>query len=413
MPRTLNQIVLAGSPSRAGAWDAFKAVVRPANPAWLTVLSSLVLSLLGVYAIDLARQLRAEPLSVAGLDPVAIKQLILLGVGIVSAILIALPDYRWLSYVAMGISVFVLALLVFLLVPGVPESLVRPRNGARGWINLGVFDIQPSELAKIAFVLVLANYLRFRSNHRRPGGLIPPAIIAGIPIGLITLQPDLGSAMMFVPALFAMLLAAGAKKRHLILIVAAAAMAAPLSYPLLKPHQKQRINGLLAQIKGDKQLDQDINFQPITAQSLVGAGGVAGTTDERSRALVHFSRLPERHTDMIYSVIVNRYGLLGGAMVIGLYALWIMGALLTAAIAREPFGRLIVVGLSTFVATQAVVNIAMNVGLLPIVGITLPFVSYGGSSLIASWLMVGLIFSVSVRQSRLPQRKSFEYSDDE
>lgn len=393
-------------------WDLFKAVVKPTNPAWLTVITSLGLSLLGIYGIDLARQLRADA-SAPSLDPVAMKQIQLLAVGLFAAVVVALVDYRWLSYVALGIALLVLGLLVFLLLPGVPESIVRPRNGARGWINLGVFDIQPSELAKIAFVLVLANYLRFRSNHRRPGGLIPPAIIAFVPIALITLQPDLGSAMTFVPALFAMLLAAGAKKRHLIIIVAVAAMAAPLSYPLLKPHQQQRINGLLAQIQGNKRLDQDINFQPVTAQSLVGAGGIEGTTDERSRALVHFSRLPERHTDMVYSVLVNRFGLLGGGVVIGLYGLWILGALLTAAVAKEPFGRLIVVGLATFVATQAIVNISMNVGLAPIVGITLPFVSYGGSSLIASWLMVGLIFSVSVRQSRLPQRKSFEYSDDE
>ena len=179
------------------------------------------------------------------------------------------------------------------------------------------------------------------------------------------------------------------------------------------PHQQQRINGLLAQIQGNKRLDQDINFQPVTAQSLVGAGGMNGATDERSRALVHFSRLPERHTDMIYSVLVNRFGLAGGAAIIGLYGLWIAGALLTAAVAKEPFGRLIVVGLAAFVATQAIVNISMNVGLAPIVGITLPFVSYGGSSMIASWMMVGLVFSVSVRQSRLPQRKSFEYSDDD
>jgi rod shape determining protein RodA len=116
---------------------------------------------------------------------------------------------------------------------------------------------------------------------------------------------------------------------------------------------------------------------------------------------------------MIYSVLVNRFGFLGGAAIIGLYALWVFGALLTAGVAKEPFGRLIVVGLSSFVATQSIVNIAMNVGIAPIVGITLPFVSYGGSSLIVSWMMVGLIFSVSVRQSKMPQRKSFEYSDDE
>ncbi|MBS0190241.1 MAG: FtsW/RodA/SpoVE family cell cycle protein [Phycisphaerales bacterium] len=412
MPRTLNQIVLAGSPARAGLWDLFKAVVRPTNPAWLTVLASIGLSLIGVYGIDLARQLRPETAG-AHFDPIAVKQLQLIGLGVITALLIALIDYRWLSYIAIAIAVFVLGLLVFLMLPGVPESIVRPRNGARSWINLGVFDIQPSELAKIAFVLILANYLRFRDNHRRPGGLIPPAIIAFIPIALITLHPDLGSAMTFVPALFAMLLAAGARKRHLIIIVAFAALAAPLSYPLLKPHQQQRINGLLAQIQGNKRLDQDINFQPVTAQSLVGAGGINGATDERSRALVHFSRLPERHTDMIYSVLVNRFGLAGGAAIIGLYGLWIAGALLTAAVAKEPFGRLIVVGLAAFVATQAIVNISMNVGLAPIVGITLPFVSYGGSSMIASWMMVGLVFSVSVRQSRLPQRKSFEYSDDD
>lgn len=412
MARSLDHIIFVGASGRTSVWRAIKAVVRPTNPAWLVVLASLALSILGIYGIDLARNFG----DLAEWDRVTIKQMQLLGVGLFAALLIALPDYRWLSYVALGIAVVVLGLLLFLLLPGVPESIVRPRNGARGWINLGFFDLQPSELAKIAVVLVLANYLRFRSNHRRPGGLIPPAVIVFIPIGLMTLQPDLGSALTLIPALFAMLLAAGAKKRHLVIIVAAAAMAAPLSYPLLKPHQKARINGLMAQIKGEKSLDQDINFQPITAQSLVGAGGSAGMSDERSRALVHFSRLPERHTDMIYSVLVNRFGLFGlggGITIIGLYAVWFLGALLTAGVAKEPFGRLIVVGLSSFVATQAIVNIAMNVGIAPIVGITLPFVSYGGSSLIVSWMMVGLIFSVSVRQSKMPQRKSFEYGEDD
>ena len=409
MARSLDHIIFVGASGRTSVWRAIKAIIRPTNPAWLVVLASIALSILGVYGIDLARNFG----DIAEWDRVTIKQMQLLGVGLFAAVLIALPDYRWLSYVALGIAIFVLGLLVFLLLPGVPESIVRPRNGARGWINLGFFDLQPSELAKIAVVLVLANYLRFRSNHRRPGGLIPPAIIVFIPIGLMTLQPDLGSALTLIPALFAMLLAAGAKKRHLVIIVAAAAMAAPLSYPLLKPHQKARINGLIAQVKGEKSLDQDINFQPITAQSLVGAGGTRGTSDDRSRALVHFSRLPERHTDMIYSVLVNRFGLMGGAVILGLYAVWVFGALLTAGVAREPFGRLIIVGLSSFVAVQAIVNIAMNVGIAPIVGITLPFVSYGGSSLIVSWMMVGLIFSVSVRQTKMPQRKSFEYSDDE
>lgn len=390
--------------------DGGRSRVTLVHFGWLSVIAALALSLLGVYAIDLG--LNPEPLGPGDLNPTATKQLIFLGVGLFAGACIALPHYRLIGYLAWPAMAGVVALLLFLLVPFVPESIVTPRNGARAWINLGVIVLQPSELAKIAFVLCVARYLRFRSQHRTFLGLIPPAVIAFVPVALIMLQPDLGTAILFIPALFAMLVAAGARIRHLVIIVALAATAAPAAYPLLKPHQKQRIVALFNQIQGSREGALGINYQSFTAQTLIGAGQLAGTSDRHSRALVHYARLPERHNDMVISPIVNRFGFAGGLAVLGLYLVWISGALLTAGASKDPFGRLTAVGLAAFIAAQMVINIGMNVGLLPIIGITLPFVSYGGSSMLTVWLMTGLIVNVAMRKPIPPFRPSFEYDDD-
>jgi rod shape determining protein RodA len=145
----------------------------------------------------------------------------------------------------------------------------------------------------------------------------------------------------------------------------------------------------------------------------VGAGEGLGAGNERSRTLLHFNALPERHTDMIYAVICNRFGLLGGLGAMGLYFAWITGALLTAGMCREPFGRLIVVGLTGFLAAQVIINIGMNLGLVPIIGITLPYLSYGGSSMVTVWLTTGLIVSIAVRRPRMVMRRSFEFQDEQ
>jgi len=227
------------------------------------------------------------------------------------------------------------------------------------------------------------------------------------------LQPDLGTATLFVPALFAVLVAAGAKLKHLILVVALATAAAPAAYFVLKPHQRQRIDGLILQFKGDKSADQDINMQSVTSQRLAGAGGRYGLSEEHSRTLLHFNALPERKTDMIYSVVCIRFGWLGGLLVLGLYGAWMLGALLTAAACREPFGRLVCVGFVGFIAAQVYINAGMNLGIVPIIGITLPYVSHGGSSLVAVWMMAGLILSIALRKPTMALRRSFEYDDDE
>lgn len=394
------------APTRRGVWSR----LHLANAAWLTVGASLALSLLGVYAIDVAQTL--SPLPGLKPGPTATKQLILLTVAITAGALAVLPRYRVLSIISTPLLVLMIALLVFVLIPVVPTWLVKPRNGARSWINLGVTDLQPSELTKIAFVLVLARYLRYRDNYRRFLGLLPPALIAFIPVALITLQPDLGTASLFIPALFAVLVAAGAKLKHLAVIVLIAAMAAPAAFPLLRPHQQQRIIALFQQIEGDRSAAQDMNYQSFTAQTLVGAGGAAGLSDPHARALVYYNRLPERHNDMIFAVIVNRFGMLGGLAVFSLYLVWMAGAFMTAALTRDPFARLMVVGLAAFIAGQAFVNIGMNVGLLPIIGVTMPYVSYGGSSLVTVWIMTGLIMNVALRRPRTLHKDSFEFGND-
>jgi cell division protein FtsW (lipid II flippase) len=373
------------------------------------VFAALALSALGVYAIDAGMNPDPSGVELAG---EAERQLIYLGVGIVAAGAVTLPHYRRVLRWAMPAMAASVALLVFLLLPGVPSSIVRPINGARSWITLPKLNLQPSELAKIAFVLVVARHLRYRTEHRRFLGLLPPALIAFVPIGLIMLQPDLGTATLFVPALFAMLVAAGARLRHLTIVVLIAALAAPAAYPMLKPHQKQRIAALAGQIRGEREGEQTINYQSFTAQNLIGAGRVAGNSDPHTRALLAFNKLPARENDMIYAVVVTRFGLLGGLAILGLYIAWIGGALLAAAQTKDPFGRLVIVGLAAFVAAQTVINIGMNLGLVPIIGITLPFLSAGGSSLLTVWMMTGLIFNISMRRPMPPYRQSFEYDDD-
>ncbi len=395
----------------AGTRDDVRSSLRLINASWLTIIASIGLSLVGVYAIDVAETVRPE--GVVDLAPTAWKQVVFAIVGMLAATLIALPHYRVLAIIAWPVIAGLLVALILLLVPVLPESIAPVRSGARSWYALGPANFQPSEYGKLAFVLVVAQYLRYRSKHRQFTGLIVPGLITAIPVGLITLQPDLGTASLYVPALFAMLIAAGARLRHLSIIVLCAALAAPAAYPFLKPHQKTRIVGMLKAIEGDESTAHDINYQSFTAQTLIGAGQASGTPAPAARALVHYNKLPERHNDMVFAVIVTRFGFWGGLGVIVLFLTWIGGCLLVAASCKEPMGRLIAVGLPAFVAAQMVINIGMNLGLVPIIGITLPFVSYGGSSLLASWMMVGLVANVALHKPRPPFRQSFEYPDDD
>jgi cell division protein FtsW (lipid II flippase) len=289
----------------------------------------------------------------------------------------------------------------------VPQEIVRPRNGARRWINVGI-DFQPSELAKVAWVLFLALYLRGRTSHRRLLGLSVPFLITLVPMGLILVEPDLGTALLFVPALLAMLVAAGSRLRHLALIVALGLVAAPLTYPVLAPHQKDRIKAMVAQVRGDPTYERDIGFQGAAAMNLVGAGGVAGAGRDEAAKLIHYNRLPEEHNDMIFAVVACRWGAMGAMFVWALFGTFCLGGLAVAGLSRDAFGRLVAVGLVTLIFVQMMINTGMTIGLLPITGITLPFVSSGGSSMVAAWIMVGLLMSVALRRPLYMSRELVE-----
>jgi len=384
-----------------------RSTIRLAHAGWIALFAALALSLAGIYAIDVSTN--HDPHGLLDLSALAWKQVVFLIVGLLGAVVMALPHYKLFMLIAWPLAAIALGLLVFLLVPGVPSWLVAPINGARAWINLPLFNLQPSEPAKIAYVLVMALYLRQREAPERFLDLIPPGLLTLVPVGLVTLQPDLGTACLFVPALFGMLVTAGARLRHLALIVVAAAMTAPIAWPFLMPHQKARFEALVQQIEGDRSREHDINFQGFTAQRLIGAGGLTGQSDAKARALVYFNRLPEAHNDMIFSVIAARFGVLGAMAVLGLFLAWFGGALGVAAMCKDRFGRVIAVGLAGFIAAHVVVNVGMNIGLLPIIGVTLPFVSYGGSSMLTCWLMTGLLFNIAMRRELTPYNPAPRY----
>ena len=391
----------------AGPRTGAKILHRPAvsifNVGWLCVGAAAVLSLLGF-------------LTIATTEPAyAVKHLVHVCVGIFAAVIVAVPHYRWALRISYPLLILVLLMLVFVLVPWVPDVIVRPRNGARRWISLIVVDFQPSELAKIAYVLVLANYLRFRSNYRRLRGLLLPLGLTFLPMGLVLIEPDLGSAMLFLPTLFAMLIAAGAKLRHLALVILLGLALAPAMYPLLQPHQKNRIKALVAQVSGDSQYENGIGYQGARAMTLAGAGQVFGVGKNHAAALVEFNRLPEDHNDMIFAVIACRWGLLGAVATWGAFLALAAGGLLVAAQNKDPFARLVPIGIIAILLSQMTINTGMTIGLMPITGMTLPFVSYGGSSVVTAWIMVGLLLNIGMRRPRYLAREAFVFdeTDDE
>jgi cell division protein FtsW (lipid II flippase) len=358
------------------------------TPAWLSVAAGAILSLIGVAAIGTTR------------PEFATRQAWFLLIGVAAALLVAAPHYRWFRRAMIGLILVSAALLVFVLVPFVPESIVRPRNGARAWIALGPVDFQPSELAKTVYILALAAWLSGTQIHRTLRGFVLVVGVTLIPIGLIVAEPDLGSALLFLPTMLAMLVAAGCRKRHVVVALLLAAAMVPIAYAaVLKPYQRARIDAILAQIAGDTRYEKREGFQGWRAMRLVGSGGFAGVGKEHARALVTFNGLPEEHNDMIFAVVCCRWGILGGLVVWTAFLAFAVGGLLTAAICRDPFGRLAAVGIVAISFAQMTINTGMTIGLLPITGITLPFVSYGGSSLVATWINLGILLSIGLRRS--------------
>ncbi len=376
------------------------------HAGWFAVLAAVGLALLGVASISMVEpgfgrnQMRWVPL------------------GLVAMLLCALPRPRLLGTLAVPMMAVSVGLLIFVILPFVPRSIVPVINGSTAWINLGFMNFQPSEMAKVAFVLSVAWHLRRRDHHRRLRGLLMPFAIMFVPVLLILKEPDLGTALLFPPTLMIMLVAAGARLRHLgaLVLVAvtvigvnvALVLWAPESMQVLKPHQRVRIEAMRDQITGDREFVKTIGYQQDKAMTLVSAGGVSGMGD-RAAVVIQHNKLPYDHNDMIFAVIANRWGLLGVAALLGLYVLLVSSMLWVAANSNHAFARLSCVGFGGMIFSQATINIGMCLGLLPITGITLPLVSYGGSSMLFTMVMVGLVLNFASRPRRPMVRPSFEF----
>jgi cell division protein FtsW (lipid II flippase) len=362
------------------------------------------------------------------------KQLAFVGAGLMCLVGVNLFHYQRLGRISYAMYAVILVMLALLLVDRVVDlPFVHERFGIRRWFKLGFgFLVQPSEFCKIAYILALAWYLRFRSNFREFWGLVGPFALTLLAMVLILLEPDLGTTMLLMPVLFTMLFVAGARVKHLVLILCLGLAVSPLMWKFMKPYQRMRVSSVLLQNKkimnaaknNDKLAkllvgDPDNlrtwrraeGYQLLHAKRAIAAGGLTGYGFGKGPYLQNRSylNLPEADNDMIFAVIGHQFGLLGCGGVLLLYILLIACAVELAWLNTDPFGRLVAVGIAAMFAVQVLVNVGMVLGMMPITGLTLPLVSYGGSSMVANLTAVGLLNNIGRHRPFSVARKPFEY----
>ncbi|MHC4841405.1 MAG: rod shape-determining protein RodA [Planctomycetota bacterium] len=366
----------------------------------IPALLMCVTGVLFIYSASTDFELLAEGLSSArGYHKRQIAYAIL---GFILMICVSLTPQRWFSrywlfWLALGVSLLG-AVLVF----------GRTINGAKSWIALGPVNLQPSELCKPLLVIALAGYLRYHQSVDTARTFIVSLIIAGLFLVPILLQPDLGTAMVFIPVLAAMIYVAGGNRAYLFGMGFCGLTVIPAAYVMgiLKPHQMKRIEVYLSSLTGEVSDRTGDGYHILQSMVAIGSGGVWGKGfGQGSQSQLSF--LPERHTDFIFSVIAEEAGLAGvAAFIIVLF--WMLSRMLgVAASAKEPFARLVVVGVCTMFFAQAAINIGVVSGVVPVTGITLPLVSYGGSSLLSAFISVGLVCNVAVQPQRVMGKATF------
>lgn len=304
-----------------------------------------------------------------------------------------MTTFPWRRLRNAGPALFVICLALLVLVLFMP-----PVNGSRRWIPLGPMDFQPSEPTRLALIMALASWLMYRHNQRTIRGLIPPFAITLLPLLLILREPDLGTALLFLPILYAMLFAAGARMPHLVVAALAGVAMLPLLWQQMTTEQKSRVVMLFNQTDGGAAPAGD-GFHLHQSKQVLALGGIHGSIwrDEPIIDDATAWRLPAARTDFILSIIGERYGLPGISLVLLLYVLLVWRGLRAATRTKDPWARLVAVGIVAMIGVQALINAGMTVGLMPITGMTLPFCSYGGSSLLSFSVSVGLLMNIAMR----------------
>jgi rod shape determining protein RodA len=351
---------------------------------WLMPLLALAVCGMGVATVYSATH---SP-GTHGLTGLALRQLTWLTGGVVGMLLLLTFDYRRLE--RSGALIYGLVLAGVLLVPIVG----RVGGGSRRWITLGPVSLQPSEFMKVALVILLARYFaRTRPSRLGLTDAVVPLLLMAVPAAAILAQPDLGSAAVLGIVSLTMLVLGGVQLRWLAAMAAPLVVLAPLLWGHLKGYQQRRI---LTFINPDMD-PLGAGYHVIQSKIAVGSGMTWGKGFLQGTQN-HLNFLPEQHTDFIFSVFAEEWGFIGAMVLMALYLALVLRGVLIAARSRDRFGVLLVLGLTSIVFWQVIVNVGMTTGLMPVVGIPLPFFSYGGSSMFCLLLGVGLVMNVSMRR---------------
>lgn len=348
---------------------------------WILISVTLLIfgvGLLALYSLS----------SVGGVD-YFLKQFIFSIVGVIALVFVASLDYRHIAKYSTAFYFLMLLVLIIVLLFG---TTVRR---TAGWISFGVFQVQPVEIAKIALIVFLASFISQKKSELGVWTrVIASLVLTTSMIFLVLKQPDLGSSLVLAAIWCGMILASGLRFKHLVVLALLGAMLITSSWFVLAPYQKDRLTNFV-----HPQSDpQGSGYNVLQAMVAVGSGGVFGKgIGHGSQSQLNF--LPEKHTDFIFAVIAEELGLFGAVFVIALYAVLLYRIRRIGDVASDNFGYLVAVGIGVMFFFQIVVNIGMNIGLLPVTGLPAPLLSYGGSSLVSVCLALGLLLSI-YRQKR-------------
>jgi rod shape determining protein RodA len=336
-------------------------------------------------------------------QPWAGKQAIRFGIGIVIMLGMAMVDLRfWLRYYAAYLFwAFAVALLVWVDLHG------HTGMGAQRWIDVGVLQLQPSEVMKVALVVVLASYFHSMTPEEigNPLWLIPPALLILVPAMLVMKQPDLGTAMMLVLAGGAMFFMAGVRWWKFVIVLVLGAGGAPIAWRFLRDYQKNRILNFI----NPENDPLGAGYHSLQSKIAIGSGGFFGKGYMQG-SQAHLSFLPEKHTDFIFTMLAEEWGFIGGLLLLALYTLVFVYGYAIAFRSRSQFGRLLALGITTNLFLYVFINTAMVMGLVPVVGVPLPLISYGGTAMLTVMFGFGLLMSVYVhRDTRIGRFGEAEY----
>ncbi len=325
----------------------------------------------------------------ASMDPWTMRQVMRFGLGLVLMLCIAMVDIRLVMRYAYLLFAITFALLIFVEVRGVIGG------GAQRWIDLGIINLQPSELMKVALVLALARYFHSLSleDAGRPIFLIIPLIMVVVPTILIIRQPDLGTALMVVMGAGVLFFMAGVRLWKFVALFATGLAAIPIVWPLLRDYQQDRILTFL----NPERDPLGAGYHILQSKIALGSGGLFGKGFLQGTQS-HLNFLPEQQTDFIFTMLAEELGLVGGLGLIALYVIVLAYGFAIAIRCRHQFGRMVAIGVTTTFFLYVFTNVAMVMGLIPVVGVPLPLISYGGTALLTIMLCMGLLMSVHVHR---------------